>query len=164
MSTATPLGRTELAVARRLLFYEAGSAPTTRSVRELGTLARAGWDITVAHAPAATGAVEALGYRSLLLPEPAPNPFVQRLAARLADLDERGQHLTAEINKLSESVRAQRAKVATDEDRTRVTLERASLEALKAERSAVAAQKRAIQAARRHHNASNGRNTLRRSR
>jgi hypothetical protein len=88
------------AAPRRLLFYEGGAAPTTRSVRELGTLARAGWHITVAHAPAATEAVRELGYESLLLPEAPANPILERLTEDLAGINERRQVYDAQVDAL----------------------------------------------------------------
>ncbi len=81
-----------------LLFYEGGGPPTTRSVRELSSLRNHGWDITVAHMPDAASAVEALGFRSCLLPPPRGNPLFERLTAEAAELTEQLQGIRDAIN------------------------------------------------------------------
>jgi len=122
-----------------VLFYEAGRAPSGRSLRELTTLQRAGYDVTVAHGPAAADAVAALGFGSCLLPEPDGNPFRSRLDPWLAELAQRRDALTAEIEQLKGSAAAG----------PRGQSARARAAALTRERAAVAARMRAIYAIRR---------------
>ncbi|WP_144119821.1 glycosyltransferase [Catellatospora sichuanensis] len=92
-----------------LLFYEAGEAPTTRSVRELKTLREHGWDITVAHMPDATERVEALGFRSCLLPGPARNAMYVHLRDEAIELRKQLEEIKNEIAQHVESVRSREA-------------------------------------------------------
>jgi glycosyltransferase involved in cell wall biosynthesis len=88
-----------------LLFYEAGTAPTTRSVRELTSLARHGWDITVAHQANAAEDVAALGLASLVLPDPPGNPLYNQLSTAGAALSEQSARIAERIATIADQLR-----------------------------------------------------------
>jgi glycosyltransferase involved in cell wall biosynthesis len=85
-----------------LLWYESGLNLTSRSIREMRSLHRHGWDITIAHEPGAAEKVAALGFGSCVLPASAGNPFNERLvgesqglAARLDTIRHTMEAMTA---------------------------------------------------------------------
>jgi glycosyltransferase involved in cell wall biosynthesis len=148
-----------------LLWYESGLNLTTRSIRELRSLHRHGWDITIAHEPGVAEAVAALGFGSCLLPASAGNPFNERLVAESQELNARLDTIRHRIDTIAETgesfpwrLRLGELKDEVDSlvaeiavrrgagDRAAEAAARVRLAAVKDERTAVAEQIRSAQA------------------
>jgi glycosyltransferase involved in cell wall biosynthesis len=149
----------------RLLFYEAGHGPTTRSVRELRTLVNAGWDVAVAVLPEHAARVNGLRFRPCLLPASTGNPLYERLDTQAEALTEQLGGVRRELDEAiaaddTSRLRAElaQAKERTDDLAVRVRQyraggdsaaeanARADLAAAKDQRAAIAERIRALDA------------------
>jgi glycosyltransferase involved in cell wall biosynthesis len=147
----------------RLLFYEAGRAPSTRSVRELRTLISAGWDVTVAVVPEHAARVNGLRLRPCLLPASTGNPLYERLGVQAEALTEQLRGVRRELDEAiaaddTSSLRAELAQAKDHVDELAVKVRqyravgdaaaeanaRADLAAAKDQRAAIAEHIRAL--------------------
>jgi glycosyltransferase involved in cell wall biosynthesis len=103
----------------RLLFYEAGRAPSTRSVRELRTLINAGWDVAVAVLPEHAARVNGLRFRPCLLPASTSNPLYERLGVQAEALTEQLRGVRRELDEAiaADDTSSLRAELAQAKDR-----------------------------------------------